>query len=196
MRICLYCLIWSLLGLGIISFAMFRKLVVPLKRSWPLEEGGGEGRWGQQAVDPLAYFPNAWPVNQKTRISSSFGMRKHPIFQQRRMHRGIDFALPMGTPVLATATGQVEEIMTSPHRSTYGRYVLICHDEEYSSLYAHLSKVQVAEGELIQKGDTIALSGNSGLSTSPHLHYEVLQNQRRVNPRHLLPLSPSSLANQ
>ncbi|MEM7656934.1 MAG: M23 family metallopeptidase [Bacteroidota bacterium] len=197
MRLCWYCLAWSLLGISLIGWVLFQKLFSNLERTEPLaaiclQEDVLVAETA--AIDPLTFVPDAWPVDRRSRISSPFGYRIHPIFKQRRMHRGIDFALRVGTPVMATATGQVEKVMSKPNVSTYGRYVLICHDEEYSSLYAHLSRVLVQEGQLIQKGDTIALSGNSGLSTSPHLHYEVLQHQRRVNPRILWPEEGSALA--
>ena len=103
------------------------------------------------------------------------------------MHKGVDFPLPIGTPIIATADGEVDKVVSSRGKSSFGRYILLCHDEVYSSLYAHLSKTLVKEGQEVLQGDTIGFSGNSGLTTSPHLHYEIFKYGRQVNPIKFLP---------
>ena len=98
------------------------------------------------------------------------------------MHWGIDFPIPTGTPVRASAGGVVEKIVWGARQSSYGKHVRIGHDEVYSTLYAHLSRIMVEEGQYVEKGDTIGLSGNTGISTNPHLHFEVFKDGKRVNP--------------
>ena len=119
------------------------------------------------------------------RFTSGYGMRIHPVHKKKRMHRGIDFAAPMGTPVVATASGKV--ITTDFQKNGYGNHIVIQHDEIYSTKYAQLSKILVKKGEVVQQGDTIGLVGSSGLSTAPHLHYEVRKSGEWVDPKAYLP---------
>lgn len=132
-------------------------------------------------------IPDYLPAPEGSRISSGFGMRRHPIFKNWRMHTGIDFPLSAGTPVKAAAGGMVVKVVERSGLSGYGKHVVIAHDQVYQSLYAHLSQVLVQEGQLITKGEVIAKSGNTGLSTSPHLHFEILKNGKRTDPREFLP---------
>lgn len=125
--------------------------------------------------------PSIKPV-KNARLTSSFGMRMHPISKIKRLHRGIDFAAPMGTPVVATADGKVEKTVIKTEG--YGKHLVIKHDSIYSTLYAQLSKILVQEGQSVQKGDTIGLVGSSGASTAPHLHYEVIKQGTHVDPEH------------
>jgi murein DD-endopeptidase MepM/ murein hydrolase activator NlpD len=114
-------------------------------------------------------------------VSRGFGMWRHPILGYRRMHRGIDYAVPRGTPVRATGDGVVE---MAGWQVGYGRYVRIRHKSGIHTVYAHLSHIAdgVHEGAHVAIGMVIGLSGSSGLSTGPHLHYEVWRGDVAINP--------------
>ena len=112
-------------------------------------------------------------------ISDGFGMRMHPILHIRRMHEGIDIIADVGSPVYATGNGKVAFI---GHRGGYGLTVELDHGFGYRTIYAHLSKVLVKEGQKVTRGTQIAKTGDSGLSTGPHLHYEVEHNGVKENP--------------
>jgi murein DD-endopeptidase MepM/ murein hydrolase activator NlpD len=112
-------------------------------------------------------------------IGSRFGVRTHPILKIRKMHTGIDFVANIGTPVYATGKGKVVFV---GRNGGYGLEVRIDHGFGYRTLYAHLSKVLVKRGQKVKRGDLIAKSGNSGLSTGPHLHYEISHNGKKLNP--------------
>lgn len=124
-----------------------------------------------------------WPV--RGTISSGFGPRIHPIYNVPSFHTGIDFAVPEGTPVRAAAAGTVT--FAGWHDSGFGLLVVLDHGNGYETYYAHLSRVLVAVGQYVQAGETLALSGNTGLSTGPHLHFEVRYLGTPVDPRPLLP---------
>ena len=132
--------------------------------------------------EPRFNIPDLMPVSEDVRVSSYFGMRIHPVYKKKQMHWGIDFPLPIGTPIRAAADGIVQKTLQEGKKSSYGKHIQIGHDHVYSSLYAHLSKVYVTEGQMIQRGDTIGLSGNTGVTTGPHLHFEVFKNGIHVNP--------------
>ncbi len=112
-------------------------------------------------------------------ISDGFGMRFHPILHMKLMHEGIDLVADVGTPVHATGDGVVSYV---GQRGGYGNVVEINHGFGYSTVYGHLKKALVREGQKVKRGQVIALSGDSGLSTGPHLHYEVIKNGVHVNP--------------
>jgi len=131
---------------------------------------------------PSFNIPNLMPVPEHAGVSSNFGMRIHPIYKKKRMHWGIDFPVASGTPVRAAGKGIVQKVISEGKESSYGKHIQIGHDHIYSSLYAHLSNVFVTEGQMIEKGDTIGLSGNTGITTGPHLHFEVFKNGIHVNP--------------
>ncbi|NLG84954.1 MAG: peptidoglycan DD-metalloendopeptidase family protein [Firmicutes bacterium] len=123
-----------------------------------------------------------WPVSG--RVTSGFGWRRHPVLKTNKFHTGIDIAVPTGTPVYAADTGVV---LIAGWRGGYGYLVAIDHGRGLSTFYAHNSTLLVKEGDVVVKGQRIALSGNTGLSTGPHLHFEVRVNGDPVNPMPYLP---------
>ena len=118
------------------------------------------------------------PLNG-ARISSGYGNRKHPILGYTKMHRGIDFAAPVGTPVFAAGNGVIER---SGWNGSYGKYIRIRHNSSYKTAYAHLSKIIRQPSRRVQQGQIIGYVGNTGRSTGPHLHYEVIFSGKSVNP--------------
>lgn len=120
------------------------------------------------------------PING-ARITSGFGMRNHPILGYTKMHRGVDFGAPSGTPVYAAGDGTVE---FSGRKGAYGNYLRIKHNGQYSSAYAHLSRFakDVSPGKRVKQGQIVAYVGSTGRSTGPHLHYEILSAGTQVNP--------------
>lgn len=129
----------------------------------------------------LASIPAIQPISNKdlTRIASGFGFRLHPVFKTWRMHTGIDFTAQIGTPIYATGDGKV----INPSGLTgYGKVIVIDHGFGYETLYAHCSKIIVMPGQKVKRGEIIGYVGNSGVSTGPHVHYEVLKNGVPVNP--------------
>ena len=115
------------------------------------------------------------------RISSNFGMRKHPISGYNKMHKGVDFAAPTGTPIYAGGNGIVEFI---GNNGGYGKYIRIRHNNEYKTAYAHLSRYEkgISKGVRVNQGETIGYVGSTGNSTGPHLHYEILYQNKHINP--------------
>lgn len=112
-------------------------------------------------------------------LSSRFGMRRDPFTNKQTFHRGLDFSLPKGTPVRVTADGVVRSV---EKQRGLGRLVKVDHGNGVMTVYAHLQEAKVEKGQQVRRGDVIALSGNSGRSTAPHLHYEVRVRDRSVNP--------------
>lgn len=121
----------------------------------------------------------AWPTPGNTRITSEYGMRFHPTLKQNRMHTGIDIAAPMGAKVIAGDTGQV---ILAKFYGAYGNTVIVNHGSGIASMYAHLSAFTVKEGDEVLRGDQIGKVGSTGLSTGPHLHFEVRQNGEPISP--------------
>jgi murein DD-endopeptidase MepM/ murein hydrolase activator NlpD len=115
------------------------------------------------------------------RISSGFGMRFHPVLGYTRMHKGIDFAVPSGTPVMAAGAGVIQE---AHWENGFGNFVLLNHGNGYSTAYGHLSRyaLGIRPGAHVRQGQVIAYSGATGLATGPHLHYEIRINGQQVNP--------------
>ena len=132
----------------------------------------------------LASIPGIQPLSNKdlTRIASGFGYRIHPIYKTLRMHEGIDFTAPIGTPIYATGDGKIERLKS--RMSGYGNVVIIDHGYGYETLYAHMNKIIVKPGQKVKRGDIIGYVGNTGRSTGPHLHYEVRKNGKPINPVH------------
>ena len=128
----------------------------------------------------LSQIPNGAPVKD-ARISSPFGMRTHPVTKKRTMHRGLDFAVNTGAPIYAPADGVVQVVRKSDKGS--GNFLRISHSFGITSSYSHLKSFTVRTGQFIKKGDVIAYSGNSGLTSGPHLHYEIRFVGRPLNPR-------------
>jgi len=122
-------------------------------------------------------IPNIRPVGGK--ITSNYGVRFHPVYHIPLFHAGIDFSVPVGTSIQAAGDGVVA---FSGYDKGYGQKVIISHGYGYKTIYAHLSKSLVRQGQKINRGEIIALSGNSGVSTGPHMHYEVHKNNSIVNP--------------
>lgn len=131
-----------------------------------------------------AAIPAIQPISNKqlVAIASGFGIRIHPIYKLRKMHTGIDFAASIGTPIYATADGKV--VSVDVKFSGYGKVVEIDHGFGYKTRYAHMHEFAVRSGQNIKRGDLIGYVGNTGLSTAPHLHYEVLINGSQVDPVH------------
>jgi len=123
------------------------------------------------------------PING-ARLSSSFGMRKHPILGFNKMHRGTDFAAPTGTPVMASGDGK---IVRARWCGGGGNCIKIKHNSTYSTVYAHLSKFSkiAKEGKRVRQGQIIGYVGSTGMSTGPHLHYEVIENGKKINSQTL-----------
>lgn len=123
-------------------------------------------------------IPSIMPV-AAVRLSSNYGMRTHPVLGGRRAHKGVDLASPVGTPIHATADGVVSKAQWF---SSYGLYVSIEHGGEIETRYGHMSRLNVAAGQQVHKGDIIGFVGATGRATGPHLHYEVRVNGEAVNP--------------
>ena len=142
----------------------------------------GAGKVSIPSADPLAGF----------RMTSGYGMREHPILGGRRKHDGVDLASPVGTPVHATADGVVER---ASWFGGYGLCVELDHGAHLETRYGHMSRLAVAEGQHVRKGDVIGYVGSTGRSTGPHLHYEVRVNGLAVNPlAYMQPDDPRLLA--
>ena len=143
--------------------------------------------------DECNNIPSIQPVinKQLSLLTASYGMRYHPFFKTLQPHQGVDYTLPEGSRVFATADGTIKSVMM--HNSTSGKTVVIDHGNGYETSYQHLSEVNVRRGQAVRRGDIIALSGNTGLSLAPHLHYDVRYNAMRVDPIHyfFMELSPS-----
>lgn len=132
----------------------------------------------------LLVIPNGKPL-EKIKISSPFGYRKNPITKRRQFHRGIDLSSPKNTPIKATADGIVEFVQAR-NIGDYGRVIKIIHNFGFKTVFAHMKKVLVKVGEVVQKGQIIGLVGSSGRSTASHLHYEVRYANKVLNPLYFL----------
>ncbi len=119
---------------------------------------------------------------QSMRLTSNFGYRKHPIYNKILFHNGLDYECSVGTPVKAAKKG---EVIFTGKSGSYGNLVVLQHSDGYRTYYAHLSGYKVKKGDIVDAGQTVALSGNSGLSTGPHLHFEIRKNDIAINPHRL-----------
>lgn len=129
----------------------------------------------------LSHLPAIQPVANKDlkRLASGFGMRLHPILKIGKMHAGLDFAAHVGTPIYATGDGKV---VKAERQGGYGNVVVISHGYGYETLYAHMNKFKVRPGQKVKRGDVIGYVGNTGLSTGPHLHYEIHKDGKEIDP--------------
>jgi murein DD-endopeptidase MepM/ murein hydrolase activator NlpD len=141
--------------------------------------GGGEPQYFDEFGKNIRGFLLRTPVDG-ARITSGFGMRFHPLLGYTRMHQGIDFGVPVGTPVYAAGDGVVEEARMA---SGYGRWLKIRHSGGWETGYGHLSRWAVRAGQRVRQGEIVAYSGNTGRSTGPHLHYEVMEGGQKLNPK-------------
>jgi murein DD-endopeptidase MepM/ murein hydrolase activator NlpD len=130
----------------------------------------------------LASLPAIQPLSNKelTRVASGFGYRMDPIYKTKKFHTGMDFTAPTGTEIYATGNGKVEYIEKSFRG--YGNHIIINHGFGYQTLYGHMSVINVRIGQEVKRGDVIGYVGNTGKSTGPHLHYEVIKNDEKINP--------------
>jgi murein DD-endopeptidase MepM/ murein hydrolase activator NlpD len=135
---------------------------------------------------------DGWPIPRRGVITSEFGSRIHPLSGKRHVHTGVDIAAPQGTPIVAIADGLVT---FAGKQNGYGNIIELTHVNGFKTRYAHNQKNLVTEGDFVQKGQRIALLGSTGQSTGPHVHFEVLDHNRHVNPmRYLNPHSYKQLA--
>ena len=140
-----------------------------------LIENAGRGGDRIPAIQPV--------INkQLTRLTASYGMRYHPFYKTLQSHQGVDYTIPEGSSVFATADGTVRDV--TMRNSTSGITVILDHGNGYETAYHHLNKANVRKGQAVHRGDIIAVSGDTGLSLAPHLHYEVRYNGMRVDPIH------------
>lgn len=130
----------------------------------------------------LASIPAIQPVSNKdlNRVASGYGLRIDPIYGTPKMHKGLDFTAPQGTPIYATGNGRVTN--ASFDQGGYGNHVIINNGYGYKTLFGHMSKIKVKAGQKVKRGEVIGWVGNTGKSTGPHCHYEVHVNGREVNP--------------
>ncbi|TRX52372.1 M23 family metallopeptidase [Fulvivirga sp. M361] len=131
-----------------------------------------------------AAIPAIQPISNEEliRLASGFGKRIHPVYKVKKFHSGIDFSAPIGTPIYATADGTVTKVKS--RFSGYGKLVEIDHGFGYKTRYAHMHDFEVRERQNVKRGQIIGYVGNTGLSTAPHLHYEVILNNKKINPVH------------
>lgn len=152
----------------------------------------------------VGYFDETGRTNKRSimktpvdgaRISSRFGMRIHPILGYNKMHKGIDFAAPTGTPIVAAGDGVIDKIYRS---RSYGNYIKIRHKNHYKTAYAHMSRFAkgMKRGTRVSQGDIIGYVGSTGRSTGPHLHFEILHNNKHINPMKIKDFGATVLAGQ
>jgi murein DD-endopeptidase MepM/ murein hydrolase activator NlpD len=130
----------------------------------------------------LACMPNIQPISNKNleRTASGWGYRIHPIYKIKKFHYGIDFTASVGTEIYATGDGVIEKVESSARG--YGNSIVVDHGYGMKTLYGHMDHFNVRQGQKIKRGEVIGFVGNTGLSTAPHLHYEVIHNNDKVNP--------------
>lgn len=136
----------------------------------------------KKKAELLASIPAIQPITKKSiaRLASGYGYRIHPIYKTSMMHEGIDFTAPIGTEIYATGNGTVAKVEYNGRG--YGNNVVINHGFGYSTLYGHMSRFAVRPGQKIKRGDVIGYVGNTGSSTGPHVHYEVIKNGKKIDP--------------
>ncbi|UXN35454.1 murein DD-endopeptidase MepM [Avibacterium paragallinarum] len=154
------------------------------------------GRYYNQKGETLGKGFARYPMQRQARVSSPFNPnRRHPVTGKISPHKGVDFSMAIGTPIIAPADGIVEKVAYQANGA--GNYIMLRHGREYQTIYMHLSKPLVKNGQSVKRGQRIALSGNTGRSTGPHLHYEFHINGRPVNPLTVkLPGTSSQMSNE
>jgi murein DD-endopeptidase MepM/ murein hydrolase activator NlpD len=150
-----------------------------------------ESKW-----DSIYKIPSGLPITSVDfkNLSDKYGYRKHPIFKRWIFHEGVDISAKKGSKIYSTADGIVEKVIISSRG--YGNRIVIDHGNGYKTLYAHLKGFSVKKGQSIKRNDVIGYVGNTGRSTGPHLHYEVLLNNRPVDPSHYFYLGDEILASK
>jgi murein DD-endopeptidase MepM/ murein hydrolase activator NlpD len=136
----------------------------------------------EEKAEMLSCVPAIQPISNidLTRTASGWGWRVHPIYKIVKFHYGMDFTAPTGTDVYATGDGVIEKIEAS--RRGYGNHIIVNHGFGYKTVYAHLDRFNVRQGQRVKRGDVIGFVGSTGLSLAPHLHYEVELNGEKVDP--------------
>ncbi|EAK3776617.1 M23 family metallopeptidase [Campylobacter upsaliensis] len=143
----------------------------------------------QQGI--LNQIPNGWPITNKG-VTGKFGWREHPILKRKEFHPGIDLAASIGTPIYAPASGVVE--FSGYSNNGYGYNVILLHNFGFKSVFAHMTRKDVVKaGDFVNKGDLIGYTGNTGLSTDPHLHYEVRFINKTLEPLYFLNLKRKNM---
>ncbi|MBR4775764.1 MAG: M23 family metallopeptidase [Bacteroidales bacterium] len=182
----------ELLGTGVLDIV--RRVDVLEKRVSIQSESFDEVEHLQRtAGDRAAHIPAIPPISTEPgtyHFSSPFGYRSDPFGGYSKMHTGMDLACHPGNPVYATGDGVVAKVEADPQKG-YGLNVILDHGFGYQTRYAHLSRIDVVQGQKVNRGDCIGASGNSGRSSGPHLHYEVLYRKDFVNPAHYFDMSLS-----
>ncbi len=145
----------------------------------------------EQQVGILGQIPNGWPIESKG-ITGKFGWREHPLLQRREFHPGIDLRAAVGTPIYAPASGVVE--FSGYSNNGYGYNVILLHNFGFKTVFAHMQRKDVVKaGQFVNKGQLIGYTGNTGLSTGPHLHYEVRFINKTLEPLYFLDLERKNM---
>lgn len=173
-----------------ISFAPFRRTDLDGQLEQASQDAGQVARtfdlmhqrWAQE-ISWLKTLPTALPIQANAQVSSTFGMRLDPISHRPSAHEGLDFISPVGTPVLSSAAGVVTK---SEWSGAYGNLVEVLHAQGFKTRYAHLSQRKVGQGDKIGRAEVIGFLGNTGRSTGPHLHYEIIYKNEPINPTQVL----------
>lgn len=154
-----------------------KRSIAPIRKNRPSVLVWKGLAWERKKEDWLA--PVAAGV-----VTSDCSKRENPLLHRQELHDGLDIAVPQGTEVVAVKSGRVTEVRTS---ATYGKLLQFETTDGYTILYAHLSEILVGQGEKIKQGQVVAKSGNTGLSTGPHLHYGIYRKGKLLNPMEYLP---------
>lgn len=156
-----------------------RKRIITQKRSYDTLE-----QMVTAKEKMLQCIPAIQPIANKSleKLASGFGYRIDPIYKTPKMHTGLDFTAASGTPIYATANGTITE--TGYDGGGYGNHVIINHGYGYQTLYGHMVRIKAARGQKVNRGEVIGWVGNTGKSTGPHCHYEVIRNGEKINPIH------------
>jgi murein DD-endopeptidase MepM/ murein hydrolase activator NlpD len=131
------------------------------------------------AVNTAESLPDIYPVSSEARLTSGYGYRKDPFTGKRAFHGGIDLAAPENTAVVSCGAGRIEK---AGYNRTNGNYIIIDHGNKYKSYYGHLARVNIKKGDDVLKDQVIGLSGNTGMSTGPHLHFQITYDGKTIDP--------------